>query len=114
VLASLGIYGVVSSSVALRTNEMGIRTALGGRGADILTMILRQAMGPVLTGVCAGIAASVAAGRLPAGMLYGVGPMDTVTVASVVFTLITVAALASFIPARRAPRVDPVTALRYE
>jgi len=114
VLASLGIYGVVSYSVALRTNEMGIRMALGARGADILKMILRQAMAPVVVGLCGGLVASLATGRLLAGLLYGVAPVDTVTITSVVLTLAAVAALASFIPARRATRVDPVTALRYE
>jgi len=114
VLASLGIYGVVSYSVASRTNEMGIRMALGARGADLLRMILRQAMGPVAVGLCGGLAVSLAAGRLLAGLLYGVAPVDTVTMASVVLTLAAVAALASFIPAWRAARVDPLTALRYE
>lgn len=114
VLASLGIYGVVSYSVTLRTNEIGIRMALGARGEDILKMILRQAMAPVAVGLCGGLVASLAAGRLLARLLYGVAPVDTVTISSVVLTLAAVAALASFIPAGRATRVDPVTALRYE
>src|SRR5262249_31506870 len=114
VLASLGIYGVVSYSVALRTHEMGIRMALGACGADILKMILRQAMAPVAVGVGGGFVASLAAGRLLAGLLYGVAPVDAVTIISVVSTLTVVAALASFLPSRRATRVDPVTALRYE
>ena len=114
VLASLGIYGVVSYSVASRTNEMGIRMALGARGADILSMILRQAMTPVAVGLAGGLATSLAAGRLLAGLLFGVAPTDTVTMASVVLTLAAVAVLASLIPARRATRVDPLTALRYE
>jgi putative ABC transport system permease protein len=114
VLASLGIYGVVSYSVALRTNELGIRMALGARGADILIMILRQAMLPVAAGLCGGLVASLAAGRLLAGLLYGVTPADRVTIASVVLTLAAVAAFASFIPARRATHGDPLAALRYE
>ena len=114
VLASLGIYGVVSYSAALRTNEVGIRMALGARGADIVHMILGQAMAPVAVGLFAGIAASLAVGRLLSGLLYGVASVDAVTITSVVFTLAAVAALAGFIPARRAARVDPVTALRYE
>ncbi len=114
VLASLGIYGVVSYGVALRTNELGIRIALGARGADILAMILRQAMAPVVVGLGAGLAASVAAGRLMTGLLYGVGPVDAVTILSVVLTLAVVAALASLIPAMRATHVDPLTAVRYE
>ena len=114
VLASLGIYGVVSYSVASRTNEMGIRMALGARGADILSMILWQAMTPVAVGLASGLVTSLAAGRLLAGLLFGVAPTDTVTMASVVLALAAVAALASFIPASRATRVDPLTALRYE
>jgi ABC-type antimicrobial peptide transport system permease subunit len=100
--------------VALRTNEIGIRMALGARGADILTMILRQGMAPAAVGLAAGLVASLGAGRLLSGLLFGVGPMDVVTIASVVATLGTVAALASLLPARRATRVDPMTALRYE
>ena len=114
VLASLGIYGVVSYSVALRANEMGIRMALGARTADILRMILLQAMAPVAAGLFGGLLASLAAGRLLAGLLYGVRPVDAATISAVVVTLAAVAALASFLPARRATRVDPMTALRYE
>jgi len=114
VLASLGIYGVVSYSVALRTNEMGIRIAIGAGGADILKMILRQAMTPVAIGVAGGLFVALAVGRLLAGLLYGVTPWDTFTIASVILILGGVAALASFVPARRASRVDPVVALRYE
>jgi predicted permease len=114
VLASLGIYGVVSYSVVLRTNEMGIRMAVGAGGADILKMILRQAMMPVAVGISGGLIVSLVVGRLLAGLLYGVAPVDTVTIGSVILILTGVAALASFVPARRASRVDPVIALRYE
>jgi predicted permease len=114
VLASLGIYGVVSYSVALRTNEMGIRMALGARGSDVLMMIVREGMAPAVVGLCCGLGASLAAGRLLSGLLYGVAAVDTLTIVGVVLTLMAVAALASVIPARRATRVDPVTALRYE
>jgi predicted permease len=114
VLASLGIYGVVSYAVALRTNEMGIRMALGARTTDILSMILLQAMVPVAAGLCGGLAVSLAAGRLLSGLLYGVRPVDAATICGVVVTLTAVAALASFLPARRATRVHPMTAVRYE
>jgi predicted permease len=114
VLASLGIYGVVSYSVALRTNEMGIRIALGAHSTDVLMMIVRDGMAPVAAGLCCGLGASLAAGRLLSGLLYGVAAVDPVTILGVVLTLTTVAALASLVPARRATRVDPVTALRYE
>jgi putative ABC transport system permease protein len=114
VLASLGIYGVVSYSVALRTNEMGIRMAVGAGGADILRMILRQAMTPVALGISGGLIISLIVGRLLSGLLYGVAPVDAVTIASVISILAGVAAFASFVPARRASRIDPLIALRYE
>jgi predicted permease len=113
-LASLGIYGVVSYSVALRTNEMGIRMAIGACGSDLLKMILRQAMTPVAIGAGAGLIVALIVGRLFAGLLYGVAPADGITIASVILILGGVAALASLIPARRASRVNPMTALRYE
>jgi ABC-type antimicrobial peptide transport system permease subunit len=113
-LATFGIYGVISYSVALRTNEMGIRMALGAHGANILTMILRQAMTPVAIGIGGGLAAFLAAGRLMAGLLYGVAPVDGPTIESVVLILATVATSASVVPAWRASRVDPMIALRYE
>ena len=113
-LASLGIYGVVSYSVAVRTNEVGVRMAIGARGSDILKMILRQAMTPVGIGACIGLLASLVVARLFAGLLYGVAPADAITIGSVVLTLGCVAAVASLIPALRASRVNPVTALHYE
>ena len=114
VLASLGIYGVVSYAVALRTNEMGIRMALGARRADILLAVVGKAMTPVAAGLAAGLAVAVAAGRVLSGLLYGVTATDATTIVSVVLTLAGVAAIASVIPAWRATRADPLTALRYE
>jgi len=87
---------------------------LGASGPAILRMVLGQAMAPVLLGLCGGLAASLGAGRLMAGLLYGVTPNDAATIASVVLTLAAVAAIASLIPARRATQVEPVRALRYE
>jgi len=113
-LAILGIYGVISYSVALRTNEMGIRMALGAHGANILKLILGQAMTPVAIGIGGGLVTFLGAGRLMTGLLYGVAPMDGATIVSVVLILAGVAALASVVPARRASRVDPLVALRYE
>jgi len=113
-LASLGIYGVVSYSVVMRTNEMGIRIALGARPAEILRMVLLQAMIPVAAGLACGLIASFAAGRLISGLLYGVRTADPVTTCGVVVTLLAVAGVAGFIPTRRATRVDPMTALRYD
>ena len=114
VLAGLGIYGVVSYSVASRTNEMGIRMALGARRGDILTMMLGRALAPVVVGLCGGLVAALATGRLLAGLLYGVIALDTVTISGVLLTLTVVATVAALIPSRRATLVDPATALRYE
>ena len=113
-LASLGIYGVVSYSITLRTNEMGVRMAIGARASDILKMILRQAMTPIAIGACAGLVVALIVGRLFAGLLYGVAPADAVTIGSVLLILGAVGTVASLIPALRASRVNPVTALRYE
>jgi predicted permease len=113
-LASLGIYGVVSFSVAQRTNEMGIRLALGAQPAGIRMMVLRQGLLPVALGLVAGVSASLAMGRLLANLLFGVTAVDPSTIGGVVAALTVVAAIATYIPARRATRVDPLTALRYE
>ncbi len=113
-LASLGIYGVVSYSVAQRTNEMGVRMALGARPAAICHMVLRQNLLPVAIGLGAGVIASMALGRLLGSLLFGVSTGDPITILGVVGLLSAVAAAATLIPARRATHVDPVTALRYE
>jgi len=113
-LASLGIYGVVSYSVTLRTNEMGVRMAIGAQASNIVQMIWRQAMTPVVIGACAGLVVALIVGRLFAGLLYGVAPADAVTIGSVLLILGAVVTVASLIPALRASRVNPVTALRYE
>ena len=113
-LASLGIYGVVSYSVAQRTNEMGIRLALGASLSSIRTLVLRQSLAPVLFGLTAGLIASLALGRILAGLLFGIGVADPWTLAGVPILLGAVAAVAALLPARRATSVDPVIALRYE
>ncbi len=113
-LASIGIYGVVSYSVAQRVPEIGIRIALGAGRSNVLGMVLRQGMMPAVVGAAAGILASFAAARLLGSLLYGVTPTDALTLVSVAAFLIVVAALASYIPARRAASVDPIQALRYE
>jgi putative ABC transport system permease protein len=113
-LASLGIYGVVSHSVAQRTNEMGVRMALGARPAAIRRMVLRQSLLPVAFGLAAGVSASMALGRLLGSLLFGVSARDPITVLGVVALLSAVAAAATLIPAHRATHVDPVTALRWE
>jgi len=113
-LACVGLYGVMSYGVAGRTNEIGIRMALGARGRDVLWLILREAALLVLVGVGLGLPAALLAARLAAGLLYGVTPADPVSVSLAVLLLFAVAALACYLPARRATKVDPMIALRYE
>jgi putative ABC transport system permease protein len=113
-LASLGIYGVVSYSVGQRTSEMGIRMALGAQPGAISGMVLRQGMAPVAAGLAAGVAAAVAMGRLLGSLLFGVEAADPATIAGVTALLAAVAVLASWVPARRATRIDPAAALRGE
>jgi macrolide transport system ATP-binding/permease protein len=113
-LASLGIYGVVSYAVSSRTREIGIRMTLGANPTGILNLILTQAMRPVMLGLAIGFAVCAAASRLMSVMLYGISPFDPLTFGGVALFLTAVALLACFLPARRATRVDPMEALRYE
>jgi putative ABC transport system permease protein len=113
-LAAIGIYGVIAYSVAQRTREIGIRMALGAQRMQMLSMILRQSLTLVAIGLTIGLIASFAGTRLLKSLLYGVGVTDIGTYALVVFVLGGAAFLASYIPARRAMRVDPMVALRYE
>ena len=114
VLASVGIYGVISYAVGQRTNEIGIRIALGARRLDILRLILGGAGKLALIGVAVGLFSALVLARLMGNLLYGVGPRDPITFIAVPAILISVALLASYLPARRATKVDPMTALRYE
>jgi len=113
-LSLVGIYGVTAYSVAQRTREIGIRAALGAQRPELFGLLLRQGMLQVLYGVVAGVLASVAFTRFLASLLFDVQPTDPLTFAGVVLLLVTVAAAACLIPARRAMRVDPLVALRYE
>ncbi|HEX4666949.1 MAG TPA: ABC transporter permease [Chthoniobacterales bacterium] len=113
-LAAIGLYGVISYSVAQRTKEIGIRMALGGQRSDMLRMILRQSGILVLAGMLIGVPIAFGATHLLGTMLYGVGPIDFMTYLLVVTLLGAAAFLASILPALRATKVDPMTALRYE
>jgi putative ABC transport system permease protein len=113
-LASLGIYGVVSYTVAQRTNEIGIRVALGAHTAAVYRMVLRQGLTPVVLGLVAGVAGALALGRLLTSLLFEVSPADPLTIGAVIVALASVAAFACTVPALRATRVDPMSALRYE
>ena len=113
-LAAVGIYGLVAYSVAQRTREIGIRAALGAERRDLMMMIIRQGFIPIGIGVGIGLAGSIALTRLLESLLIGISPSDPVTLLGVSLLLTSIALLACYIPARRATRIDPMNALRYE
>lgn len=113
-LAGVGLYGLMAYNVTRRTQEIGVRVALGAARVNVLSMILRETLGLTCVGIALGLACVLAASQLVANMLYGVSAQDPVTLAAVSVVLTAVAAVAGWIPARRAARVDPMVALRYE
>src|SRR5262249_3869261 len=114
VLSAIGIYGVISYSVAQRTREIGIRAALGAAPGDIVALVLRGGMGLVALGLGLGVAASFALMKLLGSLLYGVAERDPLTIGVTFAILAAVALVACLIPARRATAVSPIVALRYE
>jgi putative ABC transport system permease protein len=111
-IAGVGLFGALSFSVAQRTREIGVRSALGAQTHDIVTLVLRQMIWIVGIGVLFGLAAALAGGRLLSAFLYGLSPHDPLTFVAVPVVIVVVAAVACLVPARRAAKVDPLTALR--
>ncbi len=114
VLVTIGVYSVIAYSTSRRTHEFGIRMALGAAGSDVLKMVLRKGLQLLLAGIAIGLATSLALSRVLVSQLWGVSPYDRLTFVSVSGLLLLVGLIACWIPARRATRVNPSSALRYE
>jgi putative ABC transport system permease protein len=114
VLATIGLYGVISYTVARRTNEIGLRVALGAQRSDVVGMIMREAGTMLVIGLAVGTVLTLAVARAAESMLYGLKPHDPLTLTLAIVALTLVAAVASFLPAHRAARLDPMAALREE
>lgn len=114
VMAAIGVYGVAAYSIVQRTKEIGIRIALGAARRDVSRLVISQALAPTAIGIALGVAGAAFATRLVASMVYGLTPLDPATFVLAVFVLISVALSATWLPARRATRMDPLTALRRQ
>jgi putative ABC transport system permease protein len=113
-LVTIGVYSVIAYSTARRTHEIGLRMALGAAARDVVAMVLRQGLRLLGMGIVIGLLASLALARVIVSQLWGVSPYEPVTFAAVVGLLLIIGLLACWVPARRATRIDPTTALRYE
>jgi ABC-type antimicrobial peptide transport system permease subunit len=113
-MAAIGVYGIAAYAIAQRTREIGIRMALGADAADVRRLVVTQTLWPTLLGISVGILSAAVLTRFVAAMLYGVAPLDPLTFAIGAVLLVSVALTATWIPARRATRIDPLVALRYE
>jgi ABC-type antimicrobial peptide transport system permease subunit len=113
-MASVGLYGTVAFATTQRVQEIGVRRALGAQSSDIIGLVVQQAARPVVMGCGLGLMAAYAVARLLTALLFGVGSLDPLAYGSVVLLLSAVAVLAVYVPARRATRIDPMAALRYE
>lgn len=113
-LAGVGIYGVIAYSVSSRTQEIGIRLALGADSGMVRSLVIRQGMAPAMLGLAIGLSAASLLSQLMVSVLYGISPLDPVTFAAIPVVLTGVALLATIVPAQRATKVEPVRALKYE
>jgi ABC-type antimicrobial peptide transport system permease subunit len=113
-LASIGLFALMSYNVSRRTNEIGIRMVLGAQSVDVLRMVMNESVVVLAIGLGIGLAASLAAGRLIRSVLFGITATDPVSIVLAIVTLVIVAMVAAYLPARRASRVEPLNALRYE
>ena len=112
-LCAIGIYGMLAYTVGFRTPEIGLRMALGAQRSNVVSMVIRESLTPVVIGIAMGLAAAFALTRLVESMLYGVKPNDPVTIALAAAVFLVIAAIAASVPARRASRTEPMSALRY-
>src|SRR5262249_38617097 len=113
-LAAVGLFGLMSYSVARRTSEIGIPKALGAQSRDVLRLVMNESVRLVAVGVAIGLGVAIAAGRLVASLLFGLGATDAITMVVATLVMVLVSATAGYLPARRASRVDPLVALHYE
>ena len=113
-LACVGLYGIMTYNVLHRTNEIGIRVALGAQSGGILWMVLRESLLLLITGIAIGVPATLAVTRFVKSQLFGLSPFDVTTMTTAVITIAAVIIVAAYIPARRAAKVDPMVALRHE